>query len=148
MVRQRSADACVRLICKNDRHVFAIDRPFWMLPQLLQMAFAKLPRGSETPIQRSFYELMAAIDVEGRQEDIVQALRGNAHRLDEMFASCAEAVIMASVQEPGFLDVLNVIEDRLRMSLEQLPKLAAAFAGWEDGVQPVPCMCVDVSDLL
>lgn len=112
------------------------------------MAFEKLPRGDEAPLVRSFYELLSLIDVEEHRDDIVAALEGKKARLDDIFASCTEAVLNASVCEPDYTDVLVVVEDRFRISIDTLPSIAARPVEWKGGTQPVPCMCVDVSDLL
>lgn len=145
--REFAGEHVVRLLCRNERHVFSVDRPFHTLPPLVRMAFEKLPRGDETPLARSFYELLSLVDVEKHHDAIVATLEGETPLLDEIFASCTNAVLEASVSKPEYIDVVVVVEDRFRISIDTLPSLAARPVGWTK-TQPVPCLCVDVSDLL
>ena len=147
MKRPREPGECVRLLCRNARHVFAIDRPFWALPKLLQVAFERLPKEGETPVERGFYELMSILDIDAHEEEIKGALEGREYRLDEFRKTCVEAVV-AFAPDPEYSDVLVVGEDRLRLSLDAVPMLAQYQPRWKNSMQPVPCLCVDLSDLL
>ena len=138
---------CVRLVCRNSRHVFAIDRPFWALPQLIQVAFSRLPKEGERPVERSFYELLDNLDIEEYEEEIKAALEGKRARLDSFLKACVDAVL-SFASDPEYADVLVVVEDRLRLSLEAVPMLAACAPRWKNSLQPVPCLCVDLSELL
>lgn len=135
------------MLCRNARHVFAIDRPFWALPKLLQVAFERLPKEGETPVERGFYELMSILDIDAHEEEIKGALEGREYRLDEFLKTCVEAVV-AFAPDPEYSDVLVVVEDRLRLSLDAVPMLAQYQPRWKNSMQPVPCLCVDLSDLL
>ena len=146
--RKHAGQRVVRLMCKNERHEFSVDRPLGTLPPLLRRAFAKLPRGDETPLVRTFYELLSLVDVERHHDAIVATLEGKKTRLSKVFASCTDAVLQASASTPDYTDVLVVVEDRFRISIDALPSVAARPVEWKDGTQPVPCMCVDVSGLV
>lgn len=147
MKRPREPGECVRLLCRNARHAFAIDRPFWALPKLLQVAFERLPKEGETPVERSFYDLMSILDIEAHEEEIKAALEGREYTLDDFLKTCVQAVV-AFATDPEYSDVLVVVEDRLRLSLDAVPMLAQCQPRWRNSMQPVPSLCVDLSDLL